>query len=133
MKAITICQPWPWAIFYGPKRIENRTWPSDHRGPLLIHAGKSRKFWDDGCLFLDRYGWRPPAIEIQWGAIIGVVEMVDCVPVAAVSVDLFAEGPWCHVYENPRPFAEPIPYRGQQGMFFVPDSVVAAQLEATQQ
>ncbi len=34
-------QPWASAIAYGTKRIENRTWPTDHRGLVLIHAGRT--------------------------------------------------------------------------------------------
>ena len=41
MKAITISQPWAHLIVRGEKRVENRTWPTEHRGPLAIHAGKS--------------------------------------------------------------------------------------------
>lgn len=39
MKAISIQQPWAWAIFNG-KPVENRKWSTAYRGPLLIHAGK---------------------------------------------------------------------------------------------
>ena len=39
MKAITIKQPWAWAIIFAGRDIENRSWYTHHRGPLLIHAG----------------------------------------------------------------------------------------------
>src|SRR3546814_4442712 len=42
MKALTICQPYAELILLGLKRVENRSKPTRHRGPLLIHAGKSR-------------------------------------------------------------------------------------------
>lgn len=41
MKALSIRQPWAWAIVNGHKTIENRTWATTYRGPLLIHASKS--------------------------------------------------------------------------------------------
>ena len=41
MKALTVLQPYAWAIVTGLKKIENRTWPTSHRGELLIHAGLS--------------------------------------------------------------------------------------------
>lgn len=42
MKALTIRQPWAWAIVHGPKRLENRDWPGcSYRGPILIHASKN--------------------------------------------------------------------------------------------
>ena len=38
MKCISIRQPWAWLIIKGVKPVENRTWSSSYRGPLLIHA-----------------------------------------------------------------------------------------------
>lgn len=50
MKAVTIQQPWAHLVIHGyfdaqigtvrRKDVENRVWPSGHRGPLAIHAGK---------------------------------------------------------------------------------------------
>lgn len=40
MKALSVKQPWAWAIIHAGKDIEKRTWRTDYRGPLLIHAGK---------------------------------------------------------------------------------------------
>lgn len=39
LRALTIRQPWAWAIIHGGKDIENRSWNTKHRGPLVIHAG----------------------------------------------------------------------------------------------
>jgi hypothetical protein len=50
MKCLTICQPHAWGIVHGTKRIENRRWYTGYRGPLLIHAGKSKDWlglWED--------------------------------------------------------------------------------------
>lgn len=48
MKALSIRQPWAWAILHAGKRIENRSradgrMPSlcSYRGPLLLHAAKT--------------------------------------------------------------------------------------------
>lgn len=38
MKALTIRQPWAFAICRLGKRVENRSWSTNHRGPILIHA-----------------------------------------------------------------------------------------------
>ncbi len=47
MKALSIRQPWAWAILNAGKRIENRSRKDGripdvcrHRGPLLVHASK---------------------------------------------------------------------------------------------
>lgn len=39
LRAVTVRQPWAWAIARGLKVIENRTKPQPYRGRLLIHAG----------------------------------------------------------------------------------------------
>ena len=39
VRAITIRQPYAWAIVKKGRRIENRTWITKSRGDLLIHAG----------------------------------------------------------------------------------------------
>lgn len=38
MKALSIRQPWAWLIANGHKDIENRSWHTRYRGPVLIHA-----------------------------------------------------------------------------------------------
>ena len=42
MKAISIHQPYAWAIVSGVKRFENRSWATAHRGRVAVHAGASR-------------------------------------------------------------------------------------------
>jgi len=43
-RAITVKQPWAWAIAHGGKTVENRSRGTRHRGLLLIHAGLA---WSD--------------------------------------------------------------------------------------
>jgi hypothetical protein len=52
------------------KRVESRTWGRTHRGPLLIHAGKSRRW-------LDSWDWPMPE-GLVYGALIGVVDLIAC-------------------------------------------------------
>lgn len=40
MKALTIQQPWASLIVSGDKQYETRSWKTDYRGPIAIHAGK---------------------------------------------------------------------------------------------
>lgn len=123
MKALTVCQPWAWAIIHGDKRVENRPRLTTYRGPLLIHAGKSRRYFDRlsvrETLMLEARGL-PSFRDLDRGQLIGVVELVDCVeyiesePIAA---DPFAYGPWCWILANPRPLPAPIPWRGYLSFF----------------
>jgi hypothetical protein len=66
MKALSIRQPWAWAIFYAGKRIENRTWSTNYRGPLLIHAARgmtSREYCDAVQFMIDRKLWPERAAD----------------------------------------------------------------------
>lgn len=45
MKALTITQPWATLIAQGQKRIETRSWSTNYRGPLAIHASKGLPNW----------------------------------------------------------------------------------------
>jgi len=40
MKALSIRQPWASLIMAGIKPVENRTWKTNFRGRIWIHAGK---------------------------------------------------------------------------------------------
>jgi hypothetical protein len=132
MKALSILQPWSDAILIGAKRVENRTWRCGYRGELLIHAGK--KFDSEGMGFLmDRYHGLGLALARpllssapgRRGVLLGVVTMTGCIREDEVPEDqaAWAFGPWCFVFENPRPFAQPIPWKGERGIFEVSDDL----------
>jgi activating signal cointegrator 1 len=40
MKALTLTQPWATLVAIGAKRIETRSWSTNYRGRLAIHAAK---------------------------------------------------------------------------------------------
>ena len=105
-----------------------------YRGSLLIHAGLSQKWLTTH-----------PSIPRDWivfGAIVGIVDVVDCVPLTRfqdgssllnvehlpkyewLRNDPHASGPYCIVLENSRRFKTPIPYKGKLGLFNVPDELV---------
>lgn len=83
MKAITIRPLMACAIIHAGKNIENRSWPTSLRGTIAIHASKGFSRWEyeAGVDFLPaRYRKIVPAYEdIPRGAIIGLVDLVDCV------------------------------------------------------
>jgi hypothetical protein len=60
----------------------------------------------------------PPWDELVLGALIGLVEVVDCVPVEEVKDDPFAAGPWCWVLDRPQSFS-PVPCKGRVNLFNV--------------
>jgi len=129
MKALTICQPYAELILRGSKPVENRVWQTNYRGPLLIHAGKSRDWMINAEFGI-------PIREMAFGAIVGVADVTHCLSFAYLMSptcddalrylrdSIHTSGPFCFVLKNPRRFAKPIPYRGAQGLFDIPDYVV---------
>jgi hypothetical protein len=117
MKALSIRQPWAWLIVNGYKDVENRPWDTNYRGPLLIHAPKQ---WDqNGFEFIieNKDLWVPEKDKHTFGAIVGSVDMIDCVDECDSE---WFYGPYGFVFENPKCFSKIIPYRGQLGLFDVP-------------
>lgn len=89
-KAISIRQPWAWAIINAGKDIENRSWPTRFRGSVCIHAAKGMTREEyRSCLGFahslyctkpfPRGLTMPEFGDLQRGGIIGVATIVDCV------------------------------------------------------
>lgn len=121
MKAITVRQPWAWGLIHGAKRIENRTWATSFRGRLAIHAGLS---WAaiDGTQpsdWAELFPDLPPWPQLVFGAIIGTVEVYDCVPLASAPPGPFTLGPVCWLVRDPIPLKRPFPCPGKPGLFEV--------------
>lgn len=130
MKALSIQQPWAELIVSGKKSVENRSWRTWYRGPLIIHASKKHD-WEAGEWLLSE------GIEVDQacahGAIIGICELVDCVrhedmpcmfPAAQLA---FAFGPWCWILRNPKR-TPVISYMGHLGIFDINEPHILEQL-----
>lgn len=116
MRAISIRQPWAWAIVHAGKRIENRSWRCDYRGPIAIHAAKGMTLdeYEDACDFMRDIGVAcVPRDKLQRGGIIGVATVISCV---RKSSDPWFMGPWGIYLADVRP-VEFFPCRGQLGIF----------------
>ena len=126
MKALSVRQPWAHLIIHGAKRIENRTWSTDWRGPLLIHASKSDSEIASCYAWTALRGHLPPKSVLQFGALIGIVTLDAVYRFNSLNSNLrniFAEGPICWHLIDPRPFTA-IPYPGSRSLFYVPDEVL---------
>lgn len=128
MKALTVRQPWASLIVTGYKDVENRTWPTLHRGPLAIHAGVGVApvaHWEQVDLMV-RLGHCPPmTAELQanlaTGMVIGTVEVVDCVQ--GYESPWANDGAWHWMLDNAHLFQFPFAYKGAQGLWTLPDDV----------
>lgn len=119
--ALSVRQPWAWAIIHGGKDIENRSWHAVDRGILrrgrvAIHAAKgiTQQEYASARDFMQSIGVNcPPAADLMRGGIIGAVDVVDIVK-ASSSPWFF--GPRGLVLRNPVP-CRFVPAVGQLGFF----------------
>jgi len=125
--ALTICQPYAHLIAtpteqlpegYEQKRIENRRWWTKHRGPLAIHAGKSKHWLDPGDE--DRFP------DLVYGAVLALADVIDCVKLGGrrpvpdwIKDHQHTEGPYCWVLSNIRRLVKPFPASGKQQIWTV--------------
>ena len=73
MKVLTIKQPWASLIMLGYKRFEFRSWKTNYRGEIYIHASKtSSKITDKKLLELTKN------LKARNGNIIAKATLVDC-------------------------------------------------------
>lgn len=90
VRAITVKQPWAWAIAHGGKTVENRSQGTRYRGTLLIHAGKA---WSQRGEYDHRVrdAWRLEHPELAGaigifdlhvpaGSVVAVAQLVDSHP-----------------------------------------------------
>jgi len=125
MKALSVRQPWAWAIIHGGKDIENRRSRTNYRGSLLIHASTYSREWEirqDLTLVAQRLPsgveWpRMGELRENYGMVIGVVDLVDCRPaVSGTTWGFDAVGGWHWHLANPRPI-QPFLARGKLGLW----------------
>lgn len=146
MIAITVRQPWAFSIAAGLKSIENRTWGTQYRGLLAIHAGAR---WDN-------VGQRRIAeltgqvvVKTAMSAIVGVVELIgihnspSCLRTSRLPY-LHPDGPYeCSPWAvggdgggvvrhwelaNARQLAEPVACKGRLGLWDLTPDVERAVL-----
>lgn len=135
MKAITISQPYAELIATNAKFIENRSWITNYRGPLAIHAGKGRQY-----LTADQLK------KYVTGAVVATAELIACIELAKHNPDskqydpqqvdadlqelsqhgmtidqvlnhLHCEGPVAWVLYAIRPASQPFYTNGKQGLW----------------
>jgi len=149
MRTISLWQPWA-SLWLSPAKLhETRHWATPYRGPLMVHAAK--KFVKDvepelSTILDDEFGWCWDS-DLPTGVIIGMVDLVDCVPTDDLyygrnnlSVDELIDklcgdhdwGRFAWRRGSYRRFKQPIPYRGHQSFFDVPEAIVKAQMEASE-
>lgn len=126
-KALSIQQPWNWAIHYLFKPVENRSWTTDYRGPLLTHAGKTID--PAGYDVIAELTGRKVPKDLILGALTGWVRLVgihhanDCAVTAGPGEPVSYCSPWAAAgqyhweIDRPHVFVHPFPIRGQRRLW----------------
>jgi hypothetical protein len=133
MRALSLWQPWASYITVGMKRFETRHWSTSYRGPLAIHAAKRRLTVAEQEL-LAEYPLTYSAGVMPLGAQIATCRLLDVIPVTYALADQrerdlgnFEPGRFAWVLLDVVPLARPVPLRGRQGLFEIPDSILEAE------
>lgn len=137
MRAISLWQPWAslWAV--GRKRFETRHWATNHRGPLAIHAAQKICLDIDeelAAICRDQFGitW---SHTLPRGALVGTCNLLNCIPTDSMHVGPeeraqgnFSAGRYAWEADDRKMLPRPIPFRGHQNIFQVPDDLIVAAL-----
>ena len=123
MKVLTIKQPWATLIMQGDKRFEFRSWKTNYRGELLIHAGKGID--KEAMKRLSKY--IPENLPSE--KILGKVKLVDCIEMSTEfkeillkeNKDIYTDSSFKENYvwklENVEVFDKPIETKGKLGLW----------------
>ena len=76
MKCISLMQPWATLIAKGSKKIETRSWKTNYRGELYIHASQRT---DKKVLSKPSFSKALKDETIPNGVIIAKCKLVDCI------------------------------------------------------
>lgn len=140
MRCITIWQPWATLIALGEKKFETRSWATQHRDAIAIHAGK--KVDKAICQkepfrsILAKHGYT--ADTLPTGSVVAVCRLADCLEVTESSggmvmlesplqsivisdlekaFGLFELGRFAWELADVRRLPKPIPAKGMQGLW----------------
>lgn len=149
MKAISIYEPWGTAIARGLKGNETRGWSTSYRGLLAVHCAKfqgaAKMLWDGkhpddhGMCSVMRDALATVGVrsmeDLAFGCVVAVAMLKRVVPVETIAPTLtpverafgnYDPGRFAWQLEDVRRLAQPVPFRGAQGFFTVPDHLLVA-------
>ena len=122
MKVLTIKEPWASLIIEGYKVYEFRSWKTNYRGKVLIHAGMTLE--KDNALKFKDYN-----LNYGIGEIIGEAVITDCIPVTEefenilnkINPTVYGKSEHIRNYawklENVIKYDERIPCKGKLGLW----------------
>lgn len=138
MKALSLMQPWATLVALGAKQIETRSWSTNYRGPLAIHA--SRRLLAENTRFcckepfhtaLEAGEYRFDAaskhnpFHLPLGVVVAIVHLIDVQPITLSNIPSepersfgdYAPGRYAWILREISCLLEPIPARGSLGLW----------------
>ena len=147
IRGLSLTQPWAQLVALGQKQYETRSWKTNYRGLLAIHASKSFPRWarvlcEEDPMFVSVLGTYWVAFDelgrigapkpLPLGAIVGTAELVNCGPTDGKEQWLlrkerafgdWSSGRYAWKLKNPRVLSEPIPRKGSLGLWKLPPEI----------
>lgn len=140
IKCLTLTQPWATLVACGTKKIETRSWKTNYRGALAIHAAKGFPESAQQICLTEPFASvlkRQTSIRVIWdrarqrsdfplGQVIALCELTDCVQILEGgsiaqeepehSFGDYTYGRYAWLLENIQAI-QPIPMRGALGLW----------------
>lgn len=135
-KALSLKQPYAWLIANGYLLVDDRSWGTAYRGPVLIHASKG--------LYAEYYDYLrantdiplPSKDKLEFGGVVGIANLVLCCQPGNLPVSMSREQRahfggvqqqyFGFLFEQATPVTL-MPCRGKLGMFDIDlDALLAA-------
>ena len=127
MKVLSIKEPWASLIKDGKKKIETRSWKTNYRGDLYIHASlakitKATKSRKDLMNIVGN-------IKPQYGQIICKCKLIDCIEMTEFFIKEiknnnqeytcgdYSPGRYAWILDNIKPLDTPIRVKGKLGIW----------------
>ena len=122
MKVLTIKEPWATLIIEGYKKYEIRSWKTNYRGKILIHAGLTL----EKCM---EERFKEYNLNYRYGNIIGEAELVDCILIdekfnkelRKINPIVYAKSGYVEKYawklKNIKKYDKPITCKGKLGLW----------------
>jgi ASCH domain len=117
MRALTIRQPFADLIAHADKRIENRTWTTSYRGPVLIHAAKTV---NQAARQHDPMAAVVRGLQLDLGAVVAVAQITDCHAPDGPCTPWSITGMHHWVLDDVTALAQPVPCQGRLGLWVPP-------------
>lgn len=140
MRGLTLWQPWASLVAIGAKSYETRSWSTEYRGSLAIHAAKRQPELPPDVTAGKHMMAALQEADVVWaslprGAFVAVCRLVDCFPVEDIWPELqelgneqyfgdYSSGRFGWVLDDIRLLDPPVPARGAQSLWYVAPEIV---------